>query len=367
MKATTKPRISSGQLLALMVNFLLASAFIIIPSAVVGGAAQDGWLCVLLALMAAVPLARLYPALSEVFPGKSLVEACREALGHTIGTVLATCFLWFALHLGALVVRNFGDFLVVTLLPGTPQVVIHGLTMVVVVAGLLGGLEVLSRLNQMTILVVLPSVALFLLLCLTIRHVDLGRLLPPLEQGIGPVLKTSLVPLTFPFGETVLFTMVTPYLQWGKDASRVWISSLILGGTLLVLATVVVTACFGPQAASRLYSVHSLARCVSIGAFVERMEVFPVIIWMCTGLTKIGVCLYAFVSGSAQLLGLRQQSPLVLPSALIMTGLSMLLYDNVTEQLDFARYTWPVYSPLFEVGLPLLLLIVGKLARRQGR
>ncbi|MFZ5646678.1 MAG: GerAB/ArcD/ProY family transporter [Bacillota bacterium] len=48
-------KISGSQELLLMLNFLLASAFIIIPSAVVNGTKQDGWMAVILATVTGFP------------------------------------------------------------------------------------------------------------------------------------------------------------------------------------------------------------------------------------------------------------------------------------------------------------------------
>lgn len=44
-----------------------------------------------------------------------------------------------------------------------------------------------------------------------------------------------------------------------------------------------------------------------------------------------------------------------------MTALSILVYENIMERVNFAVKIWPVYSPLFEVSIPLLLLRVSVL------
>lgn len=364
-------KISQDQLFALMLNFLLASAFILIPSSVIAGAKQDGWLSIVVSLVAVLLPAWIYSTFPRLFPGQTIVQVCRTLLGPKLGGVAGWAFVWFALHLGALVVRNFGDFLTVTLMPETSRIALQALPIAVVAMALSGGLEVFCRFNGICAVLVVPSVVVFLLLSLTIRHIQAQKLLPLLEGGWGSVLKTALVPLTFPFGETVLFTMVAPYMHKQENAWHVWIASLVAGSTMLVLATVAVTAVFGPQGGARLYSVHSLARCISIGSFVERIDALPVIIWVLSGFTKIAVCLYAFVLGSAQLLGLKDHRPLILPSGVIIVSLAMLVYDDITQQIDFARYTWPVYSLPFEFGLPFILWLLARSRQRstsaQGR
>jgi len=119
-----------------------------------------------------------------------------------------------------------------------------------------------------------------------------------------------------------------------------------------------VLAVFGAGAANYLYSTYSLARCISIASIVERIEAISISMWILSGFIKIAVCLYAFVTGSAQILNLKDYRLLTLPSGVIMTALSVLVYENIMEQISFATKVWPVYSLPFEVGIPLLLLTV---------
>lgn len=351
-------KISGSQELLLMLNFLLASAFIIIPSAVVSGAKQDGWMAIILATVTGIGIAMLYTTLGLRFPRQTLVQYAQLILGKIPGKIVGLLFMWFALHLGALVLRNFGDFMVVTLMPETPRIVFHMLIMFIIALALYGGLEVLCRFNQVLTPIVVISIIFIIILTFTVKDFDLKNLLPVLEDGFIPVLKTSLIPITFPFGETVLFTMILPYINKPEEAKKAHVAAMIGAGILLTLITMAVLAVFGAGAANYLYSTYSLARCISIASIVERIEAIPISMWILSGFIKIAVCLYAFVTGSAQILNLKDYRPLILPSGVIMTALSVLVYENIMEQISFATKVWPVYSLPFEVGIPLLLLTV---------
>ncbi|NPV71554.1 MAG: endospore germination permease [Firmicutes bacterium] len=351
-------RISYRQELLLMLNFLLANAFIIIPSAAVKGAKQDGWMTIALATVTGIGLTMLHTTLGMRYPRQTLVQYAQVILARVPGKMVGLLFMWFALHLGALVVRNFGDFMVITLMPETPRIVFHAVIMLVVVLALYGGLEVLCRFNEGLTFLVVVSIIFVLVLSLSIEGFDLKKLLPPFENGLLPVLKTSLIPITFPFGETVLFTMIIPYLDEQEKARRAHIVAMAGAGTLLTLITVAVVAVFGVTALDYLYPTHSLTRCISIVAAPERIDAISISVWILSGLIKIAVCLFVFVTGSAQMLNLKDYRPLLLPSGVIMTALSVLVYENIMEQIDFAVKVWPVYSLPFEVGIPLLLLAV---------
>jgi len=223
-------KISGSQELLLMLNFLLASAFIIIPSAVVNGAKQDGWMAIILATVTGIGIAMLYTTLGLRFPRQTLVQYAQLILGKIPGKTVGLLFMWFALHLGALVLRNFGDFMVVTLMPETPRIVFHMLIMFVIALALYGGLEVLCRFNQVLTPIVVISIIFIIILTFTIKDFDLKNLLPVLEDGFIPVLKTSLIPITFPFGETVLFTMILPYINKPEEAKKAHVTAMIGAG-----------------------------------------------------------------------------------------------------------------------------------------
>ena len=292
-----------------MLNFLLASAFIIIPSVIIAEAKQDGWMVIVLATVTGIGIALLYTALGLRFPRQTLVQYAQLILGKIPGKTVGLLFMWFALHLGALVLRNFGDFMVITLMPETPRILFHVSIMLIVALALYGGIEVLCRFNGFVTPIFVISIVLLILLTVTIKDFDLNNLLPFLENGFIPVLKSSLIPISFPFGETVLFTMILPYINKPEEAKKNHVVAMIGAGILLTLITMAVLSVYGAGAANYLYSTYTLSRNISIAAIIERIEVIPVSVWILSGLIKIAVCLYAFVTGSAQILNLKDYRP----------------------------------------------------------
>lgn len=351
-----KNKISSRQELLLMLNFLLASAFIIIPSSAVAGARQDCWLALILATITGIGIAILYTAAGLRFPGQTIVQCAQSILGKIPGKLVGLLFTWFSLHLGALVLRNFSDFLVINLMPETPPEVINVLIMLLIAQALYGGLEVLCRFNEMIIPIVLISIIFILVLSPTIAGFDIKKLSPMLENGLMPVVKTSLIPISFPFGETVLFTMILPYLNDPEKAQKAHIAAMISAGIILTVTTAEVLATFGTEAAKHIYSTYSLARYINIGGLIERIDAIIVMIWIPSGLIKIAVCQFAFVTGIVQIFNLKDYRLLIFPSGAIMIALSILVYENIMEQFSFATIIWPIYSIPFEAGIPLLLL-----------
>nr|WP_003540396.1 endospore germination permease [Desulfotomaculum nigrificans] len=350
-------RISSRQELLLMTNFLLASAILLTPTGVVSEAKQDGWMAILLGMVVGIGIAALYTTLGLRFPRQTLVQYAEVILGKILGKAVGLLFVWFALHLGSVVVCNFGTFVTTTVMPETPLAAVNIAIMLVVMLVVYRGLEVFARVNEiLTLLVVIATV---LILLLPINELSYKNFLPVLENGWQPVLKASLVPITFPFGETVLFAMILPYINKPEQAQKGRFVAIMVGGILLTVTTMVILAIFGPTGtAERIYPTLSLARYISVAGFIERIDAIPMAIWAASGFTKISLCFYVFVTGVAQIFNLKDYKVLILPSAVLMTFLSMVIYRNILEQINFAVKIWPVYSLPFEVGIPILLLVI---------
>lgn len=349
-------KLSSVQIFFLALNFFLASAFILIPSAVAVAAGRDGWAAILIAAGAGILLSMLYAALCIRFSGRTIIQFAQDITGEIPGKIMGLLFAWFALHLGALVLRNFGDFMVISLMPCTPLIVFNSVIMLIAAMAVYRGLEVLCRFNLMLMPVILVSMAVIIIFSLTIRNFDAANLLPLFENGFSRVLKTSLIPLTFPFGESVLFLMIFPCMSAPRDAKKTVVGAILAAALIMAVITAETVAVFGSNAKNFMYSTHSMIRCIELAQIFERTDAITIVIWILSGLIKISVCLYAFVKGCAQLFALKDYRPIVIPSGIIMTALSIIVYENVIEQTEFASKIWPFYSLVFELLLPLMLI-----------
>src|SRR5690242_1975848 len=111
-----KEIITAKQGISLVVLFEIGSAIVLSPGS---EAKQDVWIVVLLALLFALPMILIYARLLSAFPGKDLFDILHEVLGKIPGKIIALTYVWYAFHLGALVIRNFSEFIQTVSLPET--------------------------------------------------------------------------------------------------------------------------------------------------------------------------------------------------------------------------------------------------------
>lgn len=354
-----KGKISPLQMFGLMIAFLWGSTIIIIPSAVAVSAGRDAWLSILLGALAGSGMVVIYSVLALRVPGHNFVQYSELILGKVPGKIAGLALIWFALHLGSLVVRNFGDFLNASILPQTPMVVINGMIVLLAVFAVRQGLEVIARVND--VLIPFLIFLILLLTALSLPNLEVNKILPVLEGGYQPVLKGALAATGFPFAETVLFTMIMPYVNRPGLVGRASQLGVLLGGLLLFSIVLRTLMTIGPgHTAKDWYPVLEAVRMIDIYNFIQRVESVIIINWVGLGFVKIVICFYAFVLGLAQWLNLKDYRPLVLPAGVLMVALSIFLYGNYVEEVAFA-FISPPYKLTVALVLPLTMLIVASI------
>ncbi|WP_227762187.1 GerAB/ArcD/ProY family transporter [Zhaonella formicivorans] len=350
-----KGKISSFQLYCLMFNFLIGST-IIMQSLTAAG--RDTWISEILAVLAGAVMVLVYKRLACIFPNMTLIQYSQVIFGKYVGKLIAIIYLWFFLHLGVLVLRNFGEFLTNLVMPETPIWFFH-VTLVLVCAWFICcGLEIMGRTSELIFPVNMLLIFLTIILVALSQVMDMKNFLPFLEHGTANILKGAFARASFPYLETVLFTMLFPFVNTVKNSKKAALWAVFSAGAVLLALLLQDISVFGENLATFSFPRYAVIRLISVGNFLDRIDPVVIAVWITTALVKVGVCLYAFVLGLAQILGMKDYKPLTKPAAALMAVLSILVYENTYEMLDFAINIWPVYAFPFEVGLPLLMLVL---------
>lgn len=343
-------QISSYQFTVLLIGFILGSTVIIVPGSQAG---QAAWLAYILGWLGGFFLFFLYLTLYQRHPGKTLVEINQILLGKWVGNLLSIAYIWYFIHLGSLVLRNFGEYVVTVSLPETPLWFMIILSVLAVAYSVKSGLEVTSRTAEL----IVPFTFIFNLgvSMILIPYMEFKNLLPFLPNGITPVLRASLSVITFPFGETIVFLMIFPYVNKGKNIKKSFITGFILAGALLLVAIFRDIMVLGETGIERkIFPPHLATK------RIPGLNLDPIIgvVFYITGGTKVCVCYLAAVMGIAQLTNSKDHRVFVYPIGVLIVGLSIWFYPNIAEMLRWAIEVWPFYSIPFQIIIPVMLLII---------
>ncbi|HHZ19520.1 MAG TPA: endospore germination permease [Firmicutes bacterium] len=364
MAELAQGRISNIQLVLLLTGFLLGTSILILPG---GDIHPDTWLAFLLGCGQGLILAFIYLALARRFPGQTFVKIAEAVWGRYIGKIVSLAFLWYVFHAGALTTTNFLDFIKVSILPSTPAMLLVLMLVGVCAAAVWSGLEVITRCSE--VLVPLTILFTLFLALMLIPDFKAANLQPVLQTPLPELLKTSVRVATFPFGETVIFLMILPFLNKQNKSLSSVVIAFALTVFILITGMLRTLGVLGNVAPLYVYPLYQATRSIDLGHTLTRLEILTSINFLTMGFIKASVQLFAFVVGLSQFLGLKSDRTLVVPAWLLMSLLGLYNLPGVAETIAFTHTVYPFYALPFEVFIPLATLVVAWLRKlpREGQ
>ncbi|MFC5647743.1 GerAB/ArcD/ProY family transporter [Paenibacillus solisilvae] len=244
-------------------------------------------------------------------------------------------------------------------LPETPRWFINVTFMLVIVYGVMLGIEVIGWTGEL--LFVRISLVIGLIFILLINKMDFSNMKPILADGWWQPVK-GLFPISgFPLAEYSYLMMLFPLVR-PEDRKKLkramWISSAAIGLMGLFIAVMLLTVLGAELTMHSPFAVYDMEKQISVGDVLERVEISVAVIWISTIFSKMILCFYVVNVASAQLLRFSTYRPMVLPMASIVIPMSFIVFRNSAQLTNFASKVWPVFSVFQGLVLPLILLLV---------
>lgn len=327
----SEERISGYQALILVLAGALGDIFVVITAPAIQYSGRDGWLSILLAHIIATIDGMLLIDLGHRFPQKTFIEYLPVVLGKFIGKLVGLYYVLGFWLMAPIIMRGFLEA-IHPFLPFTPSSVIIILMSVLVIYVLGNGFEVYARTTEFFI----PIIIIIIILCLSLNfpNEDFSNILPILENGFMPVLKSQVV--MFPFAvETVLFMALwLPCLNSINESKKALIIGMTMAGTLLTLLSIVVISFSGIYITPNLTSpLLYFSRYIYIANFLSGFDAFFIILWMLSSYIELLVFYYPEIVGLAQWLNLKDYKPLVIPIVAV-NGVLAMLPSNIVQHID---------------------------------
>ncbi|WP_088013527.1 GerAB/ArcD/ProY family transporter [Gottfriedia acidiceleris] len=330
-------------------------------------AKQDGWISLLIGLIAACLIFAVYIKLYSLFPEQPLTKYIQIILGKYVGKILALVYILYFLYVAARALRDFEDLLTITLYNASSLISIGLIMMLLIMYAISKGLETFARSCEFIFIMIMFLVFIFIGFEIIANLIKIDNLRPVLENGWKPIFKAFPISLTVPFGEILTFTMIMPHLSKQNLAIKVGIPALLFSGLILTLFAVLNTAILGPSVIERTtYPLLTAVSYINIADFIQRLDTFIVVIAVCNSFVKITIYFYCAVSGAAELFNIKKTDQLVYPIGIITIVTSLWVASNFLEHhkegIDLVPYL--LHIPLqiiIPISLLLILLFQGKL------
>lgn len=343
---------SNFQMIVLMMGFMFGDSVLINPAKQVR---HDAWITYLIGWGMGFVLVNIFIKIVSFFPSQNLIQILRASFGKTVGSVFGLLYIWFFLHIPAMILRNSGEFMINTSFTETPIIVLIGAFAVVQIYALKKGLDVGGRAAEILIYLFLLTFIIHTAFLIPLFKVK--NLFPILSCRLSDLFLASYNLAILPFGEIVAFLMIFPSLEnQQKDLRRVVYLSVIVIGMLFELQVLRDLLVLGPEIFSQSEFPAELS-----AKLIPHFTVDPLIASaLSTGsLIKSGIFIYAAISALSELFNVQADNRIfVIPAHLLVIGLSIWVSDSLFEQFEWIDKVWPVYAFPFEILIPMLILVI---------
>lgn len=353
-----KIKISLYQLFSLMVilPYATAALYFLAPEL-----QQDVWIGILIYILPSIGLQYIYVSLFEKYPNDTLVTYMPKILGKFFGTITSILYILYFMYIAARDLRDYIELLLTDVMAFMPPYVIYICLISIVIYGIYEGFENIARIAGMGIVVFIIFLIIESALLLITHHaINPKNFLPIMENGLIDIIKKGWPLITFPYGETVVFSMLYCYVNQPEKVKITAYVSIITEGILLSIINILFIISLGAKYASRTLFPHIVAmRLIKFGGFINRFDILVIILMLYAAFFKISVLLYVAILGTTQLFKLKSEKVLIVPFGILICIISALIARNYPEHiklgLDFTvKY---IHIPI-QIIIPFVTLIV---------
>ncbi|MED4750682.1 endospore germination permease [Brevibacillus choshinensis] len=359
-----KEMISNRQFMIIISIIALASPILYVPKSVTESAGRDGWLIVLVAGIVAALNALMFFWIERAYPGKNLMEINHIILGRFLGRVLNFVYIFYFIDLCTWVLREFTDFLLITVEPSTPFYLYVVIALIMSSYTTFHGIEVYARVSEIIFPVMFVMyLFVFALLC---NQYKPEHLLPILENGVIQPLKNMFVTETL-FGDVMIISMIIHHVRKTSSTPMYIISGMGLSTLFTCIAVITSIMVVGAETTATLtYPTFTLIQNINIANILDRIDILIVTMWIIGVFVKITCYFMGVVYGLSTTLHVKNPRFLILPIAFAMIVISKYKVPNFIQlSTIYANKAW--YFGLFQFVIPSVLLILAIIRKNACR
>lgn len=352
-----KEQISSFALLFTIVCFVQSSALLI--GYVSSITEQDTWFVTLIGFILTLPIIWLYISLSSKFPGKSIIEINDIVFGKIVGKIFSIFYLFFFFSLSFLNSNNAEEFIVGSLMPETPKLVIAIMFVSVCCYAAHKGIETITRYSVLFVfLVFCVMIANFILL---VKDIKFNNFQPMFSLPFMKYIQGTHTQIILPFSEIMIFFMLFPNLKKPKDIKKPLFFGLAIGAFTFFVIVARDTAVMGNLITYMSNPAYDTVRLIDFGDVFTRLEFFYVVLLLVLIFFKVSIIIYAVVKSIQQIFTLSTYKTLIPVIGVLIIIFSLIAFDSDIDASYWGVNVATVYSTFFELILPLITFIIASM------
>ncbi|MCL2575413.1 MAG: spore germination protein [Defluviitaleaceae bacterium] len=358
-------KISLRQVQALLFLEIFGFGVTALPRRTAEHAAQDGWIGVIIAVVAAVLLVILITFIIKANIGQTFYDYTKRLFGRFLASFFCLLLSARFILLAAFYLRLFAEITQSIMLPTTPYIVIFIAVLALAAYGASKGIEARGRLAELLIIIVLlPLIFVF---GISSREIDFSNLLPMMSASPSQIGKAGYYAF-FSFGGMETLLLISPFLARKKGVAKSAIGTIAVMGGFMVIITAVTIARFGAQnVVAHNWPVLKMMDTISLpGSIIDRQGALIMTFWIISAYAIINAALFF---SSLLLKDVAKKGKHIHYILLCVPIIAIIA--NIPNNIDQVYSWFNLYNKTFGittmVGLPVLIFIVQLIRRGRDR
>lgn len=220
MENTSKISLTNGQLVGLLVGFVLGPGFLKLPNILIDKALQDSWIASIVALIVPIYIVLVSCYIAVKHPKENLLQINKVYFGNILGNIINVIFFTQFLFYTNSIISEFNMiarlYIIAFLTPGKITLA----CLIIATYTSTRGLKTLAKTSETVLWFLIP---VFLLSAFIFKEGDFLNIQPVFSSGVPNILRASLDTMYFYTGFEYLL-IIHPHI---KEIDKVRKNSLI--------------------------------------------------------------------------------------------------------------------------------------------
>ncbi len=356
-----KIQFGSWEATTLMVNLVLAHILLISPRDMAKFGGSASWIIPIIITLIAVVYFAIVVSLYKNIGSLDLIDISAGIGGRTFKVIVGLLITVFLMLTASIFLGVFSQTLKITSLDNSPIMYVEIIFFVGMIVAGYYGIEVVTRINA--ILVPIIIVCFILITIGVIPEFKISNLFPILGYGYASIAKGSIIKLSV-FGSFIILFLMVPFFK-KQFLKKVGFSYVLVSGLLLLWSTLSFILVFPYEiAVDKQIPVFQMARHISFGSFVQRIESIFVLICSLCAIMFLCVVFAFTIHVFSKTLDLKKSKPIILPMAIIIFSLT-----TISKRMNIELLGNSIFNLIWLTGmiLPLVIIIIGAIKKVGAR
>ncbi|MZQ86783.1 endospore germination permease [Paenibacillus sp. 5J-6] len=364
MNAYDNAKISLRQLTILIILGIIGDSILILPTIIASSAKQDSWLSMIVATFLGFLSGWLFASMANKLQRNSLFDFTLQKLGRYVGGCFCLLFLFEFFICILSLLSEMSQFMTTQMMPETPVNAIIIVFLTVIIIAYRYGIEAFARMSEL--LFPMFMVLFLFLIIFLMPQVDFSNLWPIAAKGMSQIWRGSIPAFTYGFTEMVILLMLVSNVTGNAKLTKPIMTGFALGGVIMFFIVLLCVLVLGTNLMeTKYYPTFVLAQKITIGHFLERLEVILAFLWIITVFYKTLLLFYSLMTGISQMLKLKENHMLTIPIGMILLVGTVVGTPSIIIYIDLLKQYYVWFDLSFCVLVPLLLFVLLSIVGRK--